>query len=137
MSEGKKYTIFVKHQRVEVSKAVYYAYHKAREAERYQDKVARQFELSLERFQEDGVQVELQLSIYQPTVEDRLIQQEQLQKLEQALDALNSEEKLLIHELFFNGLSERNLSAKINVPQKTINDRKRKILLKLRNLMEN
>ena len=80
--------------------------------------------------------MELQLSIYQPTVEDRLIQQEQLQKLEQALDALNSEEKLLIHELFFNGLSERNLSAEINVPQKTINDRKRKILLKLRNLME-
>lgn len=136
MSEGKKYTIFIKHQRVEVSKAVYHAYHKAREAERYQDKVARQFELSLERFQEDGVQVELQLSLYQPTVEDRLIQQEQLQKLGQALAALNSEEKLLIHELFFNGLSERNLSAKINVPQKTINDRKRKILLKLRNLME-
>ena len=50
MSEGKKYTIFVKHQRVEVSKAVYHAYHKAREAERYQDKVSRQFELSLERF---------------------------------------------------------------------------------------
>ena len=137
MSEDKKYTILVKHQRVEVSKAVYHAYHKAREAERYQDKVARQFELSLERFQEDGVQVELQLSIYQPTVEDRLTQQEQLKKLGQALAALNSEEKLLIHELFFNGLSERNLSAKINVPQKTINDRKRKILLKLRNLMEN
>ena len=137
MSEGKKYTIFVKHQRVEVRKAVYHAYHKAREAERYQDKVARQFELSLERFQEDGVQVELQLSIYEPTVEDRLTQQEQLKKLGQALAALNSEEKLLIHELFFNGLSERNLSAKINVPQKTINDRKRKILLKLRNLMEN
>jgi RNA polymerase sigma factor (sigma-70 family) len=137
MSEGKKYTIFVKHQRVEVSKAVYHAYHKAREAERYQDKAARQFELSLERFQEDGVQVELQLSLYQPTVEDRLIQQEQLQKLGQALVTLNPEEKLLIHELFFNELSERNLSAKINVPQKTINDRKRKILLKLRNLMEN
>ena len=58
------YLTLTKHQRVEVSKAVYYAYHKAREAERYQDKVARQFELSLERFQEDGVQVELQLSIY-------------------------------------------------------------------------
>ena len=70
--------------------------------------------------------MELQLSIYQPTVEDRLIHQEQVQKLGQALVALNPEEKLLIHELFFNGLSERNLSAKINVPQKTINDKKEK-----------
>ncbi|MCI2105289.1 MAG: sigma-70 family RNA polymerase sigma factor [Intestinimonas sp.] len=136
MSEGKKYTIFVKHQHVEVSKAVYHAYHKAREAERYQDKVARQFELSLERFQEDGVQVELQLSIYQPTVEDRLIQQEQLQKLGQALAALNSEEKLLIHELFYNGKSERVLALETDVPNMTIHDRKQRILKKLRKIIE-
>ena len=136
MSEGKKYTIFVKHQRVEVSKAVYHAYHKAREAERYQDKVSRQFELSLERFQEDGVQVELQLSIYQPTVEDRLIQQERLQKLEQALAVLDSEEKLLIHELFYNGKSERVLALETDVPNMTIHDRKQRILKKLRKIIE-
>lgn len=35
MSENKKYTIIVKKQRVEVSEAVYHAYHKEREAERY------------------------------------------------------------------------------------------------------
>ncbi|HCM24839.1 MAG TPA: sigma-70 family RNA polymerase sigma factor [Ruminococcaceae bacterium] len=136
MSEGKKYTIFVKHQRVEVRKAVYHAYHKAREAERYQDKVSRQFELSLERFQEDGVQVELQLSIYQPTVEDRLIQQERLQKLEQALAVLDSEEKLLIHELFYNGKSERVLALETDVPNMTIHDRKQRILKKLRKIIE-
>lgn len=136
MSEDKKYTILVKHQRVEVSKAVYHAYHKAREAERYQDKVSRQFELSLERFQEDGVQVELQLSIYQPTVEDRLIQQERLQKLEQALAVLDSEEKLLIHELFYNGKSERVLALETDVPNMTIHDRKQRILKKLRKIIE-
>ena len=137
MSESKKYMIFVKRQRVEVSKAVYHAYHKSREAERYQNKVARQFELSLEQFQEDGVHVELQFTLCQPTIEDKLIAQEQLQKLNLALTTLGPEEKLLIHELFFNGRSERDLSAKIAVPQKTINDRKRKILLKLRHLIEN
>lgn len=46
------------------------------------------------------------------------------------------EERLLIHELFYNGKSERELSAMIAVPQKTINDRKRKILAKLRRQME-
>ena len=50
MSENKKYTIIVKKQRVEVSEAVYRAYHKEREAERYQNKLIRQNELSLERF---------------------------------------------------------------------------------------
>ncbi|WP_312692488.1 sigma factor-like helix-turn-helix DNA-binding protein [Caproiciproducens sp.] len=137
MSENKKYTIVVKHQRVEVSKVVYYAYHKSREAERYQDKVARQFELSLERFQEDGVHIELQFTFHQPNVEDELIRQEQLQKLKLALAALDPEERQLIHELFFNGKSERALSSMIAVPQKTINDRKKKILMKLRYLIEN
>ena len=37
MSENKKYTIVIKRQRVEVSEAVYHAYHKEREAERYPD----------------------------------------------------------------------------------------------------
>ena len=50
MSENKKYTIIVKKQRVEVSEAVYRAYHKEREAERYQNKLIRQNELSLERY---------------------------------------------------------------------------------------
>lgn len=46
MSENKKYTIVVKSNRVEVSEAVYGAYHKEREAERYQRKCIHQFELS-------------------------------------------------------------------------------------------
>lgn len=54
MSENKKYTIVVKSSRVEVSEAVYHAYHKEREAERYQNKCIHLFELSLERFQDEG-----------------------------------------------------------------------------------
>lgn len=136
MSENKKYTIVVKHQRVEVSKAVYYAYHKAREAERYQDKVSRQFELSLERFQEDGIYIELQFTICQPSIEDKLIEQEQLQKLKLALAVLNPEERLLIQELFFNGKSERMLALETDVPNMTIHGRKQRILKKLRKIIE-
>ena len=136
MSENKKYTIFVKHQRVEVSKAVYYAYHKARETERYQNKVVRQFELSLERFQEEGVHIELQFNLYQLSVEDKLIVQEQLQKLKLALATLEPEEKLLIHELFFTGKSERMLALETDVPNMTIHDRKQRILKKLRKIIE-
>ena len=136
MSENKKYTIVVKHQRVEVSKAVYYAYHHARESERYQNKVARHFELSLERFQEDGVHIELQFTIYQQTIEDKLIEQEQLQKLKLVLATLEPEEKLLIHELFFNGKSERVLAGEIDIPRMTLSDRKRRILKKMKKIIE-
>lgn len=136
MSENKKYMIVVKHQRVDVSESIYYAYHKAREAERYQNKVVRQFELSLERFQEEGVHIELQFTICQPTVEDKLIEQEQLQKLKLALATLEPEEKLLIHELFFNGKSERVLAGELDIPRMTLSDRKRRILKKMKKIIE-
>ena len=136
MSESKKYTIFVKHQRVEVSKAVYHTYHKAREAERYQDKLARRFELSWEQLQEDGVQVELQLILYQPTGEDKLIRQEQLEALWHALKNLPKEERFIIDELFFNDKTEADLAAEFLVTQQTVSRRKKKILSKLKNMME-
>ena len=137
MSENKKYTIVVKRQRVEVSEAVYRAYHKEREAERYQNKLIRQSELSLERFQDDGVNVDYLIVRVQPDIVDNLIHQEQLEALWIALQSLLEDERSLIDELFLNDKSERELSAMFSVPQKTINDRKKRILLKLRNLIEN
>lgn len=137
MSENKKYTIVVKRQRVEVSEAVYYAYHKEREKERYHNKLIRQKELSLERFQDDGVNIDYLIVHAQPDIVDKLIHQEQLETLWLALESLSEEERTLIDELFFHEKSEREFSAMISVPQKTINDRKKRILLKLRKLIEN
>lgn len=137
MSESKKYTIVVKRQRVEVSEAVYRAYHKEREAERYQNKLIHQNELSLERFREDSVNIDYLIVRVQPDIVDKLIHQEQLEALWSALQSLPEDERSLIDELFFNDKSERELSAMISVPQKTINDRKKRILIKLRRLIEN
>jgi len=136
MSENKKYTIVVKSSRVEVSEAVNHAYHKEREAERYQKKLIHQFELSLERFQDDGVNVEFLITRFQPSIEDMLIEQEQLRILHMALDALPVEERLLIHELFFNGKSERILASDTGISNMTIHDRKCRILKKLKKLNE-
>ena len=136
MSENKKYTIVVKSSRVEVSESVYHAYHKEREAERYQNKLIHQFELSLERFQDDGVNVEFLITRFQPSIEDKLIEQEQLRKLHIAIDALTVEERLLIHELFFNGKSERILARELGVPRMTLSDRKHRILRKMRKVIE-
>jgi DNA-directed RNA polymerase specialized sigma24 family protein len=121
---------------VEVSEAVYRAYHKEREAERYQKKLIHQFELSLERFQDEGVNVEFLITRFQPTIENMLIEQEQFWKLHIALDALTVEERLLIHELFFNGKSERILSGELGVPRMTLSDRKHCILRKMKKVLE-
>lgn len=137
MSENKKYTIVVKRQRVEVSEAVYHAYHKEREAERYQNKLIHQNELSLERLHEDGVNIDYLIVRVQPDIVDRLIQQEQLEALWIALQSLPEDERSLIDELFFNDKSERMLAAELGIATMTLHDRKHRILRKLKKILEN
>lgn len=137
MSENKKYTIVIKRQRIEVSEAVYRAYHKEREAERYQNKLIRQNELSLERFCEDGVNIAYLIVRVQPDILDKLIHQEQLEALWIALQSLPEDERSLIDELFFNDKSERILAAELGIATMTLHDRKHRILRKLKKLLEN
>lgn len=136
MSENKKYSIVIKRQRVEVSEAVYRAYHKEREAERYQSKLIRQNELSLERFLEDGVNIDYLIVHVQPNIVDRLSHQEQLKALWIALQSLPEDERSLIDELFFNDKSESQIAKSIGVNQSTVSRRLSKILSKLKNLIE-
>ena len=136
MSENKKYTIVVKQQRVEVSEAVYHAYHKEREAERYQNKLIRQNELSLERFHEDGVNIDYLIVCVQPDIVDRLIHQEQLEALWSAFQSLSEDERSLIDELFFNDKKEADLAAELLVTQQAISKRKKKILDKLKKMID-
>ncbi len=136
MSENKKYTIVVKRQRVEVSEAVYRAYHREREAERYQSKLIHKNELSLERFQEDGVNIDYLIVRAQPDIVDKLIHREQLEALWIALQALTEDERSLIDEIFFNEKSERQIAKNIGINQSTVSRRLSKILSKLKNLME-
>ncbi|MBS5783308.1 MAG: sigma-70 family RNA polymerase sigma factor [Clostridium sp.] len=136
MSENKKYTIVVKRQRVEVSEAVYRAYHKEREAERYQNKLIRQNELSLEKFQDDGVNIDYLIVRVQSDILDRLIHQEQLEALWIALRSLSKDERSLIDELYINDKKEADLATELLVTQQAISKRKKKILDKLKKMID-
>ena len=50
---------------------------------------------------------------------------------------LPDDERELIEALFFKGYSERKWSKISGIPQKTINDRKQKILIKLKKILKN
>lgn len=58
-----------------------------------------------------------------------------LDKLKKVLYELPDNERQLIDALFTQGLSEREWSAQSGIPQKTINDRKNRLLTKLRKLL--
>ena len=57
-------------------------------------------------------------------------------KLKKALVIMSDSDRQLIDALFTQGLSEREWSALSGIPQKTINDRKKRLLLKLRKIFE-
>jgi len=68
-------------------------------------------------------------------VEDDAMLEIMAGRLKEALAVLSEAERELIEAIFFDELTEREYSARSGIPQKTINDRKRRILLKLRKII--
>lgn len=66
-------------------------------------------------------------------IEEQVAYKLLLDKLHSCLALLTEEEQELIYALFFGEKTEREWSAETGIPQKTINDRKRRILSKLKN----
>jgi len=134
--QERRYALVVKKQRIEVTKEVYKSYYKFTEREKYLNKLAEKKHISLETCRQNGLQVDYKISHTIESIEDAIARREMLEKLKICLETLSEQERLLIDALYFQGKSERQLSAETQIPQRTINDRKRKILLKLKKLME-
>jgi RNA polymerase sigma factor (sigma-70 family) len=71
-----------------------------------------------------------------PSPEDEVIERLEISALYSCLDLLDAGERALIDALFFDGLTEREYSSKTGIPQKTINDRKQRILGKLKKIFQ-
>ena len=134
----KKYQIKVQGQLVPVSEEVYFTYHRMKRRETYleeRDTAHGVFYYSTmdttETTGEDGIP-----DLASPRVEDVVVDKLIAEKLHRCLNQLTSTEQELIHALFFRGISERQYAEMTGIPQKTINDRRHRILVKLKKLME-
>ena len=70
-------------------------------------------------------------------VEEEAINNVMIEKLHRGLSTLSDDELFLIEHLIYQEISERELSKRTGIPQKTINDRKQKVLEKLKKFLEN
>ena len=77
-----------------------------------------------------------QFATSEDSVEMVTVRKTQIQRLRQVLSLLEPEEAALIHTLYFENVSERQLAKQSGVPLMTINCRKQKILGKLLKMME-
>lgn len=139
MAEKEKYYIRVHNELVSVTKEVYRANNSAKRQIRTQrDRDKRHGLLSIQAFDTETITgEEIMSDPLAKSVEEQVIAAEMSAKLHTCLALLLPEERELIRAIFFEDKSERKLSQEISVPQKTINDRKRRILRKLKKLMEN
>ena len=131
-----KYTLLVNKKRITVGKEVYTAYYQQKERETYLDKLSQKHNISFEECEEKGIQVDYLLSCSEQSIEDDIIKREMLEKMMLCIEMLSEQERMLIYSLFFKGKSERQLSVETGIPLMTINDRKRRILKKLKKLLE-
>lgn len=139
MAEHKKYYINVPGALVEVSEGVYFAYYQEKRRGRtLKEKDERNGAVSY-----DGLDTpELTGQEMIPdrdavSVEDAAIANILRDKLHRCLALLDEPDRQLIQALYFEGLSERKYAKRVGIPQRTISDRKRRILDRLKKLLEN
>lgn len=70
------------------------------------------------------------------SVEENVINAEMQTELQNAIDSLEQLERKIIIGIFFENKTEREVADEMGISQKTVNKYKRKILLKLKNILE-
>ena len=149
MTEREKYIIVIEGQLIEVTQEVYEVYYKGKRKEKYfmQDlKVGRcttdpetgekiylpSREDSFERLMEVTQQFEDRYT----DVEGEILRKLEVENLHKALEQLKQEEKELIWSLYFEEISEVELSKRTGIGRTTLQYRKYQILKKLKQILE-
>ncbi|MDR1547375.1 MAG: sigma-70 family RNA polymerase sigma factor [Hungatella sp.] len=138
MAEKKEYRIKVQGQLVPVSEEVYLTYHRMKRRETYlEERDTTNGVFYYSALDTEGTNGEDVIpDLVSPRVEDLVMDKLLAEKLHQCLAQLTKEEQELIFTLFFQNKSERQLAEETGIPQKTINDRRHRILVKLKKLMK-
>ena len=139
MAEQKKYYIHVPGALVEVSEDVYFAYYQEKRRGRtLREKDERNGAVSYDELDTPELTGQEMIPDRDAvSVEDAALANILREKLHRCLALLDEPDRQLIQALYFEGLSERKYAKRVEIPQQTISDRKRRILARLKKLLEN
>ncbi|MCI8407552.1 MAG: sigma-70 family RNA polymerase sigma factor [Oscillospiraceae bacterium] len=137
MTEKKEYKIRINGTQVTVSREVYTVYYRTeRHAAALKEKDARHGTTSYHALDTDERLGEELLRDPKASVEEQAIANLLREKLRRSIALLSKPEQELIRALYFEELTERQLSCRVGIPQQTINYKRRRILQKLKKLMK-
>lgn len=137
MAERKEYRIKVQGVLVEVTEEVYLAYYSIeRHTRTLDEKDVRNGKVLYSALDtEETLGEEMIPDLGAARVEDVAIGNILCEELRHCLTLLPEPERELIHALYFEGLSERQLSKRTGIPQRTINDRRNRAIAKLKKML--
>lgn len=131
-SEEKVYLINLGHSVMEVDEIAYHDFYKEENREDYRQKLAiRNNVISMESLiSGEFNECNLVADEGEP-LDEKIMRQIMIEKLPEAIATLNDEEKELIKQIYFNHISEREISRRTGTPLTTVNNCKKKALKKL------
>ncbi len=134
MAENKKYIIMISGEQIEVSSEIYQAYYGMERHTRMLDEKDQSHGLVLySNLDTSEISGEATIPDCDAVgTEDAAIARILCEKLHRCLNLLPEVDQKLLNAIYFDGLSERKLSKLSGVPQRTINDRRRKALKRLK-----
>lgn len=132
----KDYSLIVEGKRISVSEKVYREYYKHYEHERYSAKISNKKNLSFNALKEQGYPIENKMLDKPINLSEEVITQMMIERMLECIGELDSFEKMIIKELYFNGKSQRELARRLDIPRRTLRTNRDKILDKLKKLME-
>lgn len=149
MKDREKYYIPVEGQLIEVTKEIYETYYYHRRKEKYfmyemkagrvridKETGEKKFLPSLEDSYDRLLESDKQFDDKWVNVEDQILWKLTLEKLYAALHTLSEEEAEIIRCLYYECIGETDLAKQYGIPRTTLKSRKKKILNKLKDLME-
>lgn len=134
----KNYIIYVNNVAIKVSHEVYKTYWKSVERERYLDKLAQKYELELDHVI-DGYEantIEYKLIDDKDPTRSEAMKLEMIDLLLKRIKTLPVDEQRLIQAIYFDELTQTEYAQITNTSQQIISYRNKKILKKLRKLLE-
>ena len=134
MTEDKKYIIIIRGNQVEVSREIYQAYYgMERHTRTLDEKDQRHGLVRYSNLDTPELSGEAMIPDHNAvSTEDAAIAHILCDKLHRCLKLLPKGDQKLLNAIYFEGLSERELAEQSGVPQSTINDRRRRAILRLK-----
>jgi len=137
MEDKKQFFIPIEGKLIEVEEKVYIAYYNMGRRERYLvERDQKNGVLSYDALDQEGIVGQGMMNAPEANnLEDLAMAKELKSKLHLCIEILSKSERELIQAIYFDGMSDSEYSKRINKTQQTVSYRRKKVLSKLKRLM--